>query len=146
MLDSKMRQNYEVANYRVDTAQPFVLKIGVPSAELGLLYRQTKSDCAAFVTACNSMSQALTDGDNAVRQSELEKELARRSLKFVLGVGMDGNETWPNETSFLVFNLSLEASRALARKYEQNAFVWCGSDATPQLILSCDCGQLPTAK
>lgn len=141
MLDSRLRLNYEAAGYRVDTEQPFVLKIGVPSAELGLLYKQTKSDCAAFVTACNPMSQHLTGDDNAARQAELEKELAKRSLKFTPGVGMDGNETWPNETSFLVFNLSLEASRVLARKYEQNAFVWCGSDATPQLILSCDCGQ-----
>jgi len=80
------------------------------------------------------MSQPLADDDNAARQSALEKELTKRSLKFLPGFGMDGKNAWPDEASFLVFNLSLEASRALARKYEQNAFVWCGHDATPELI------------
>jgi len=41
----------------------------------------------------------------------------------------------PEEASFPVLGLSLKASRALGRKHEQNALVWCTKDAVPQLLL-----------
>jgi hypothetical protein len=31
--------------------------------------------------------------------------------------------------------LSLEAAKALGKKYDQNAVVWCGPDAIPELVL-----------
>lgn len=111
-----------------------MLKVGVSSPPLALLYQQNKCDCAAFLTACNPFSRNVGDAENAVCQTELAQELTGRSLKLINGVGMDSQGKWPGEASFLVFGLSLEASRALARKYEQNAFIWCGKDAVPQLI------------
>ena len=73
--------------------------------------------------------------DNDARQAVLAQELNGRSLKFILGVGRDSLKQWPGEASFLVLGLSLEAAKAMARKYEQNALLWCGQDGVPQLIL-----------
>ena len=39
------------------------------------------------------------------------------------------------EESFLVYGLTLEAAKALGTRLEQNAFIWSGEDAVPQLIL-----------
>ncbi len=128
-------QAYLATHYRVDATLPFVLKVGEPSDSLSQLLTQKNAECAAYLTACNPLGQLLTDADNIRRQSELENELNRRSLQFIHGTGQGIQGEWPGEASFLIFGLSLEASRALARQYEQNAFVWCAKDAIPQLIL-----------
>jgi hypothetical protein len=39
------------------------------------------------------------------------------------------------EASYLIFGLTLEAAKALRTRLEQNAIVWTGADAVPQLIL-----------
>ena len=128
-------QAYLATHYRVDAAQPFVLKVGVPNDSLAQILTQHDAQCAAYLTACNPLGQLLSDADNLHLQSDLENELNRRSLQFIRGTGQGIQGEWPGEASFLVFGLSLEASRALARQYEQNAFVWCAKDAIPQLIL-----------
>lgn len=132
-------QAYLAAHYRVDAESPFTLKVGVFSEPLAQHFQRHSCDCAAFLTACNPWSEDVGDTGNAARQAALAHELTNRSLKFIDGVGLDGQnegpEKWPGEASFLVFGLSLEASRALGRTYAQNALIWCGKDAVPQLIL-----------
>jgi len=61
--------------------------------------------------------------------------LRLRSLPFIERVGQHPSNRWAPEPSFLVLGLSLEAAKALGSRHEQNAIVWCGIDATPQLVL-----------
>lgn len=128
-------QSYLETDYHVDSELLFILRVGVASEPLTQLLQRYQCDCAAYLTACNPFSRNVGNADNAARQAALAKELAGRSLKFLNGEGQDSQGKWPGEASFVVFGLSLEPSRALARKYEQNAFVWCGQDAVPQLVL-----------
>ncbi len=53
----------------------------------------------------------------------------------VLRIGQHPSNSWAGEESFLVFGVSLEAAKALGRRFEQNAIVWSAADAVPQLIL-----------
>ena len=139
MSESSLDQNlilaYRDTDYGVDAVPPFVIKVGVPSEPLRQLYSQYRSDCAAYITACNPLGRSLGDAENTARQAALLNELTGRSLKSMNGVGLDSKGKWPGEASFLVMNLSLEATRVLASKYEQNAVVWCDKDAVAQLIL-----------
>jgi hypothetical protein len=111
------------------------LMIGVHCEALANLHKKCGVDCSAFITACNPMSRALTDDVNAKRQRELISSLKSRSLRWVEGMGQHPTNGWPGEPSVLVLGLSLESAKVLAQDYEQNAFVWAGSNATPQLIL-----------
>lgn len=70
-----------------------------------------------------------------MRQEDLANELKQRSLIFIDGIGQHPSKEWPGEPSYLVFGLKLEAAKTLGVKYEQNAIIWTGSDAVPQLIL-----------
>ena len=139
MSESSLEQNlilaYRDTNYGVDTVPPFVIKVGVPSEPLRQLYSQYRSDCAAYITACNPLGRGLSEADNTARQAALSSELTGRSLEFINGVGLDSKGEWPGEASFLVLGLSLEATRVLASKYEQNAVIWCDKDAVAQLVL-----------
>jgi hypothetical protein len=138
-ISPQLIQAYREADYRVNAEPAFVLKVGACSQPLALLFQRHQCDCAAYLTACNPLSEDVGAAENAVRQAELSRELKERSLRFIEGVGQDSQgewpEQWPGEASFLVLGLSLEASRALGRKHAQNALIWCAKDAVPQLVL-----------
>jgi len=128
-------QAYKETEYRVLGHPGFILRVGHPSADLAAAHRQHRVDCSAFLTACNPFSQAFDAAANASRQLALAGELERSGLAFVPGVGQHPGNGWPGEESFLIFGLSVEAAKVLGRRLEQNAFVWSGTDAVPQLIL-----------
>lgn len=130
-----MLQAYLETEYRVHEVSGFTLRVGQPSAELRAAHDRHTTNCSAFLTACNPFSAPCDAEANSRRQAALATELTRRSLVFSPGVGQHPSNGWPGEESFLVFGLTLEAAKTLAKRFEQNAFVWCGADAVPELIL-----------
>ena len=130
LLDS-----YRQTDYQVHGPVPFSLKIGQPSEPLLQLYKHHRCACAAFITACNPYSQKLTPTANAQRHLDLMADLTSRSLIFIEGIGIGQDSDWPGEASCLIFGLALVASRVLGHKFNQNAIVWCGQVAHPELVL-----------
>ena len=112
-----------------------MLQVGQFSNSLESEHKLRGSDCSAFITAYNPYSNVLDEVDNAKRQKALTDELQRRSLNFADGIGRHPSNQWPGEPSYLVFGLSLEASKTLGVRFEQDAIIWCGIDCIPQLIL-----------
>lgn len=129
------RKTHYVVHGDSDGTGRITLMIGVRADPLAALHKRFGVDCSAFITACNPLSRALSDGENATRQEALLSSLKSRSLRCIGGVGQHPLNDWPGEPSVLVLGLSLESAKVLAQDYEQNAFVWAGADATPQLIL-----------
>ena len=134
-IDQQTIQAYLETEYRVHSEPGLTLRVGQANADLLSAHKRQKATCSAFVTACNPYSESLDDALNAARQAALAEELSRRSLVFLSSIGQHPSNEWPGEESFLVFGLTLEAAKVLATQFEQNAFIWSGADATPQLIL-----------
>lgn len=138
-ISPEMMDAYEQTRYLVQGeghgVGPIALMVGVSSDALAALHKRCGVDCSAFITACNPWSRILPDDENARRQAELLAVLKARSLRWIGGIGQHPTNGWPGEPSVLVFGLSLASARVIAQAYEQNAFVWAGGDATPQLIL-----------
>ncbi len=134
-LAQQLIQAYLETEYRVFAEPPFVLTVGIASPELIRLYQAHKVACAALITAFNPFSQELTADENRRRQDDLTKQLTQRSLDFVEGVGQHPSGDWPGEPSVLAFGLELEAARSLGKSMQQNAIIWCGADAAPNLVL-----------
>lgn len=128
-------QAYLETEYRVYGEPGFTLRVGQANADLLSAHKRQRVDCSAFLTACNPFSLSVDEADNMAKQAALAKELSRRSLVFLQGVGQHPSNEWPGEASFLVFGLTLEAAKALGSRFEQNGFVWSGTDAVPRLIL-----------
>jgi hypothetical protein len=126
---------YLETDYCVFGKSPFVLRAGIANESLAKLYKRRKTNCGVFVTAFNPFSNAVGEAANAVRQVELTKELNRHNLTYFEGIGKHPSGEWAAEPSYFVLGLSLEAAKALGKRYDQNAVVWCGSDAIPELVL-----------
>lgn len=134
-IDPSTAQAYLETDYCVDAPEPFVLRIGIPCMQLAQLHARHRTDCSVFVTACNPRSRIVEDRENARRQAELAAELGGRGLTFFGGVGRHPTGGWPAEHSYLVLGLPLAEAKELGERYAQNAIVWCGADAVPQLVL-----------
>jgi hypothetical protein len=126
---------YEETEYRVHTDMPMTLRIGIRNALLADLHRAHDVDCSAFITAVNPLSLQTDHADNLRRQAKLADELKRKYFELIDGIGQHPSGEWPGEPSFLVIGISLDAAKELGTRYKQNAIVWCGDDAVPQLIL-----------
>jgi hypothetical protein len=70
-----------------------------------------------------------------MRQASLLQALRLRSLRWLDGIGQHPSNQWPGESSVLILGLSLAAAKVLAQDFEQNAFIWAGADAKPQLVV-----------
>ena len=128
-------QAYRETEFRVFVECVVVLEISEKNEELVALLKFHRSEVCAFVTAYNPFGEILSHEQNSDLQKRLEEEIQFRGLTYIAGEGKHPVGDWPGEPSYLVFDLSLEAAKTLGRKFNQNAIVWCGPDAVPQLIL-----------
>lgn len=128
-------QAYLETNYHVSGATPLTLNIGVANAPLAALHKSHSVESSAYLTACNPFSHALDDSVNDARQAVLARELQQHGLTYINGIGQHPTNGWTGEQSFLVLGLSREDARMLGARHEQNAIVWCGPDAVPELVL-----------
>lgn len=134
-MTSILVEAYVETDYRVHGEHPFVLHIGQRSLDLLTAQKKHVVSCSAFITAWNPYSQVVDTEVNTLRQNTLREELQSRSLIFIPGIGQHPSNKWPGEESFLIFGLDLAAAKALGQRFEQNAIVWSGTDAVPQLVL-----------
>ena len=135
VIDQRSIQAYLETDYHVHGDAPVTLNIGVANPTLSALYKAHRIESSAFITACNPFSQPFDESANADRQAALARELQQRSLSYIEGIGQHPSNEWLGEPSFLVLGLSREAAMALGNRHEQNAIVWCGVDAVPELVL-----------
>ena len=135
VIDAGLIQAFRETHYQVHGAQLFTLRVDEPSAVLAVVHKRFRTDCSAYMTACNPFSEDVGAASNAQLHADLGLELARRNLAHIEGVGQHPSNQWPGEASYLVFGLKLEAAKTLGRALRQNAIVWSDADAVPHLIL-----------
>ena len=127
-------------SYRIGhTAQDIVLTIGQRSDRLAALFASSDVDCGAFLTAYNPRGTQQSDAANELAHAELAAQLhglgQGLDLQAIEGSGSEEGTDWPAEKSYFALGLDLETSKAIGTHFDQDAIVWVGADAVPQLIL-----------
>lgn len=128
-------QAYLETHYHVHGSAPTTLKVGEPNTVLAALHDAAGVTHSAYITACNPFSVEQEPARNAELQRALAEALRQRGLRHIDGIGQHPANGWDGEASFLVLGLSLNEAKALGAQLGQNAIVWSGADAVPQLIL-----------
>jgi hypothetical protein len=126
---------YKETDYRIGDGYDIVLRIDTPCTKLSRLHAEHRVSSSAFLTAYNPFSRQVSVQQNEERQAQLLAELKDRGLTIIRGMGHHSSEKWPGEPSMLILGIDMEAAKVLGRKYEQNAFIWCGVDGVPRLVL-----------
>ncbi len=136
-IPSELIVTYRNAIYRVHAPEGIIsFYIDKQSPELGRLLRDRNVHSAAFITAYHPYSVPVTDEENEKAQQALVKEISTRGFRWLAGVGEDAGGDWPAEPSLLVLGISEQEATELAARFRQNAYVLCGNDAVPRLVLA----------
>ena len=127
---------YLATDYRLGHGDAdIVLKVGVHSQGLAGLFEARGIDCGAFLTAYNPRGQRQSDDANDRAHAALAKSLADLGLESIEGSGSEKGSDWPAERSYFALGLDLEPAKAIGLQFDQDAIVWAGPDAVPQLVL-----------
>ena len=123
-------------DYRLGhTSQDIVLTIGQRSERLAALFDAKGVDCGAFLTAYNPRGTIQPDAINDRAHVELAAKLQALGLHAIEGSGSEEGTDWPSEKSYFALGLALEPAKDIGTHFDQDAIVWVGADAIPQLIL-----------
>lgn len=76
-----------------------------------------------------------SDEANERGHAELASMLYDHVLQAVEGSGSEEGTEWPAEKSYFALGLQLDTAKQIGRHFDQDAIVWVGADAVPQLIL-----------
>ena len=127
---------YKATGYRLGhTDQDITLSIGVHAARLSALFASSGATCGAFLTAFNPRGTNQSDAANELGHAELLQQLQGLGHSSIEGSGSEAGADWPAELSYFALGLELEPAKAIGRHFDQDAVVWVGPDAVPQLIL-----------
>ena len=122
--------------YRIGhIAQDIVLHIDQHSERLTRLFADNGVNCGAFLTAFNPRSTIQPNEVNDQAHAQLCAKLQELGLQAKEGSGSEEGTEWPAEKSYFALGLALEPAKALGTHFDQDAIVWVGPDAIPQLIL-----------
>lgn len=128
--------NYLSTHYQIgNNSDSISLQINQYSESLARLLVTSKQSCASIISAYNPLSQLQSNEKNLTSHALLQKFLSDRSYTMIESFNIDPAKLWPTEKSFFVLGLDLNTSKSLGRQFNQNAIVWIGSNAIPQLIL-----------
>ena len=123
-------------DYRLGhTPQDIVLTIGQFSDRLAALFISSSVACGAFITAYNPRGTVQADAANDKAHAQLAAMLVELRLQVIEGSGSEEGTDWPAEKSYFALGLALEPAKAIGVHFDQDAIVWVGPDAVPQLIL-----------
>ncbi len=127
---------YLATDYRLGhTESDIVLTVGTRSDRLAALFAAHGVDCAAFLTAYNPRGTHQTDQANDLAHAQLAAKLDSLGLQAIEGSGSEEGTEWPAERSYFALGLGKAGAEYIGTTFDQDAIVWVGSDATPQLIL-----------
>ena len=131
---------YLATDYRLGhTAQDIVLTIGKRSDRLAAMFAAKGVNCGAFLTAYNPRGTLQPEAANHLAHAQLATQLAQLGHEVVAGSGSaaggDRGPEWAAEESYFALGMALETAKAMGTHFDQDAIVWVGADAEPQLVL-----------
>ena len=135
-IDPQTIQAYRETDYRVAGERPFMLHVGIQSAQLLREFDSRGVHSGAFITAFNPYSIPLGEEANEVRDRNLLLLLKAKGYQSTPGIGVHPSNGWPGEESHMVWGIDKETASHIAASFQQNAFIWAGEEGMPELIVS----------
>ncbi len=133
-MDKSVLERAYIASIYITYQPSFYIKIGEIEPNLNSYLINNQFRNWAFITACNPLSNMISEYENTKRMVALEKELIHRNFKYYSGIGEPDNEDWQAEESFLIVNITLDEAKQLALQFEQNAFVFGSVNEVAELV------------
>jgi hypothetical protein len=127
---------YYSTNYLINSSYGvIILRIGEYSPQLKTIYSEAGCPCGVVITAFNPLGQSRDTATNLAAQLRLGEHLRALSPMVIEAEGADPTGAWPPEPSFFALCINQYTARLLGARYRQDAVVWVGEDAIPEILL-----------
>lgn len=134
--DPKLITAYLNTEYRIASSPFPTLKVGQYSEGLAKIMAQFEVKQAVLITGDNPFSTEASSEANEIARTKLYIHLSEYVAVSVDAVNVDPAGGWPDEVGYLALGLEKEWGRKVARSFRQIAFVYIGTDAVPELVLT----------
>lgn len=135
-VSAELIEAYRGAEYRIGTGgRAFSIWVGARSTPLASLLELSGVDGGGFITAANPRSMLWHPGANCAAHEQLRAALTPLAMRLIEAEGLDPAGDWPPEPGFLALGLSRPELILIGREFGQNAVVWTGAEAVPELVL-----------
>lgn len=125
MRTSVLSYNYRHAVYTFSAGEEhFQIKIDQVDKKLDQFLEKHHAKAAFFITAFNPYGIHTEPEINLEQNELLREDLQGLSKTFYSGKGGDEQGQYAGEESFMVLDLNIDEAYAIAKKYQQLAFVW----------------------
>lgn len=135
MLNKNLEKAYYSTTYKLLEHSELSLRVGEKNQELEKLYQDFNVNSCAFVTAWNPYSTPLGTDENQSLNEKLRSWISGQQLVSFRGIGEGDDDQWPGEESFLILGLTRELTSELGKMFHQNAVIWAGPSAIPELVV-----------
>lgn len=127
---------YRATTYVVETGERRIaMRIGQRSDELAWLHARHGTACSCFVTACNPYGVEARPAANDQACRALLAWLVGEGYVCFQGEGRGDARDWLPEQSYLALGVGRSPAEHLCERFHQNAVVWIGEGAVPELVL-----------
>lgn len=135
-IPDDLRAAYRAAVYEIDTGGGAAVeaRIGRPCDALETLLRERGARTGVFITAYNPHSRRLGAAENTDAHRALLDAVAGLGNDFLPSRGRDPHGTWPAEPGLFIFDLKQADADALARRFDQYAYVRVTAGRAPELV------------
>lgn len=137
-ISNELMQAYLSTTFCIDDlGLKFEFQPNVFCPDLQKLHHTHNCQTSALITAFNPYSVAQNHQTNDNLQAQLVHDLKQDSFTLLNGYGKSSDEScdWV-EMSVLALNIDYDSALEYATKYKQNAFVWVGPSAIPELVIT----------
>jgi hypothetical protein len=127
---------YRASDYRIGfSGKAIVLQPGLRSAQVAQLFASHGANCGAFITAFNPQGAQRSTAENEQAHQQLLTHIESQGIKCLEGEGNEAGTDWPAEKSCFALGLGRSEAMKIGRFYGQDAIVWVGESAEPELVL-----------
>jgi hypothetical protein len=127
---------YHSTRYRVGSGvNAITLRIGQYAPQLQAIFDAAGCPCAVVITAHNPFGATCDPDTNVAAHQRLGEHLRALAPMVLDAEGADPTGAWPPEPSFFALGINEETARLLGIRYRQDAVLWVGANAIPELLL-----------
>jgi len=127
---------YKASDYWIGfSVQAIVLSPGLRSAQILELFALYGVTCGAFIVAYNPQGAQRSNTENEQAHQQLLTHIESQGLKCLEGEGSEAGTDWLAEKSCFALGLGCSDAIKIGRLFDQDAIVWVGENAVPELVL-----------
>lgn len=131
-IDQSLLDNYEKAIYMI--SRPSIeLHVHEANTDLDVWLLDNNAMNYTIITAYNPNGKITDLQSNTKGQLELEEWLSKEKFRFTACLNLDPANIWPEEPSFLIFDIALADALALGKRFAQKAIVYGAIGMAPEL-------------